>query len=141
MRRTNGSRMVHCAGYLSVTCDRHGNASEISALYEELAIECVATHVNRVILKAIDCSDEGHRALRNAFTTLILTGIPAEFRFALVTNVSRIRVLFLDLQRDLWRLGIYAAHFIDEAQALEWLQAKDAPRPPPPSANRAQRAA
>jgi len=32
---------------------------------------------NRIILKAIDCSSEGHHALRNAFTTLILTGTPA----------------------------------------------------------------
>ena len=127
----DGGRLEHRAGYVSVICDRHGDAHGVSALYQELAIECVATRANRVILKAIDCSSEGHHALRNAFTTMILTGIPADFRFALVTNVPRIRVLFLDLQRDLWRLGIHAAHFTDETQALEWLQAKGAPHLPP----------
>ena len=57
---------------------------------------------------------------------MLLAGIPDGFRLALVSNVARIRWLFVDLQRDLWRVSIQAALFDDEAKALEWLPAEAA---------------
>lgn len=88
----------------------------------DLAAQCLATHPNRVLVQANGCNPDGHLALRNAFTTLILAGIPAGFRLALVTDVQRVRALFGDLQRDLLVLNVHVKAFEEESDAVEWLR-------------------
>lgn len=108
------------AGYLSVDC-RCADARAMSEACRELAVECLEKQVNRVLVDAIDCDPEGHHALRDAFTMMILAGIPDRFRLALLTDVPRVRALFADLQRDLRLLNIEARLFGREAEAVEWL--------------------
>ena len=86
-----------------------------------LAALCLDQKVNRVLIDATDCDPDGHHALREALATLILGGVPAGFRLALVTNVSRLQAFFGSLQRDLEYLRIPARCFAEDDAALEWL--------------------
>lgn len=110
--------------YLSVDCGHHSVPSEVSELYRMLAVECVEKQIDRVLVKAANCSPEGHLALRDALTVMILAGIPSGFRLAMVTDMARVQHLFLELQGDLRRLSIHLALFTDEANAVEWLLRK-----------------
>lgn len=107
-------------GYLWVDC-RNADARGMSEACRALAVECLTKEINHVLIDAIDCDPDGHQALRDAFTMMILAGIPDRFRLALVTDVPRVQVLFDDLQRDLLLLDIRARRFGRESDAVEWL--------------------
>ncbi|HEY5897009.1 MAG TPA: hypothetical protein VIV54_05560 [Burkholderiales bacterium] len=107
-------------GYLAVDC-RSADARAMSQACRALAVECLEKQINRVLIDAIECDPEGHYALRDAFTMMILAGIPDRFRLALLTDVPHVRVLFADLQRDLRLLNIEARLFGRENEAVEWL--------------------
>lgn len=93
------------------------------------AIECLTRQINRVLVDATGCEPEGHYALRDALTTMLLAGIPSRFGLALVTEAPRVRALFRDLQRDLRALHVSAMVFEREDEALDWLlQAPAAPQ-------------
>lgn len=110
----------HHPQYVAVDC-RDADLRTWSERTRAFALACIERKVNSVLIDAADCNADGHYALRDALTTLILTGIPAGFRLALVTNVSRLQAFFGTLQRDLQWLQIQARCFADEAEALEWL--------------------
>lgn len=117
-----------CTGYLLVDCDRREGTRAVSELYRGFAVECVTKHINRVLVKAADRGPEGHYALRDALTVMLLAGIPPGFKLAMVTGVAHVQPFLLELQRDLRHLSIHLALFADEQQAVEWLRAKGAPR-------------
>lgn len=108
------------AGCLFADC---GNADlgEMAQVCRQLAAECLRRDVSRVLVLANGCDPEGNLALRNAFSTMLLAGIPAGFRLALVTDVPRVRALFADLERDLRILRVHARAFGNESEAVEWL--------------------
>lgn len=117
----NNKRVAVRAGCLFADCD-NAELGEMAQVCRELAAECVSREANRVLVVANGCDPEGHLALRNAFTTMLLAGIPAGFRLALITDVPRVRALFADLERDLRVLNVQAKAFTDEVGAVEWLQ-------------------
>lgn len=116
------------AGCLFADCD-NADLGEMAQVCRELAVECVSREANRVLVLANGCDPDGHLALRNAFTTLLLAGIPSGFRLALITDVPRVRALFGDLERDLRVLNVHAKVFGDEGQAVEWLRQSAASQP------------
>ena len=110
----------HHSQYVAVDC-RDADARMWSERTRAFAVACIEQNVNRVLVDATDCDTEGHYALRDALTTLILAGIPTGFRLALVTNVSRLQALFGPLQRDLQLLQIPARCFAEDGEAIDWL--------------------
>ena len=111
----------HHSGYLRVDCsnpDRH----EMAEACRQMAQECITSETNRVLVYADGCDPEGHLPLRNAFTTMLLAGIPSGFRLALVTDVPRVWALFTDLERDLLVLNVLVKAFTRENDAVEWLR-------------------
>ena len=92
-----------------------------------LAVECIEKDVRRVLIDATDCDPDGARAVRDAFTVMMLAGIPSGFRVALVTNVRRAYECFLARQGDLQYLHLQAGLFDDVGAASRWLAST--PRP------------
>ena len=92
-----------------------------------LAMACIRHSVDRVLVDATDCDPEGHFALRDALTALMLAGMPPGFRLALVTNVSRLGAFFA-LQHDLNWLNIPLRCFEDGGDAEKWLLSAAPPR-------------
>ena len=113
----------HRAGYLCANGERL-NGRELAELYRALAVECLAKQADRVLVHAPDGSAEGLLALRDAFTTMILAGIPSGFKLAMIATAPGTRHFLLELQADLQRLDIDAALFVEEATAVEWLLGK-----------------
>jgi hypothetical protein len=85
-----------------------------------LAMACIRHSVDRVLVDATDCDPEGHFALRDALTALMLAGMPPGFRLALVTDVSHFEA-FYGLQHDLHWLNIPLRCFEDAGDAQAWL--------------------
>jgi hypothetical protein len=106
--------------YLTVDC-RNADARVWTDRSRALAVACIRRSVNRVLVDATDSDPEGHFALRDALTALMLAEATSGLRLALVTNVSRLEAFFDILQRDLHGLNIPARFFACKEQALEWL--------------------
>jgi hypothetical protein len=94
---------------------------EIARLYRDFAVACVERQLERVLVKAGGGDPQDHLSLRDAFTAMMLGGIPSGFRIALVTPAGRTEAVFRALQRDLCQLRIAAAVFGHEDEAREWL--------------------
>jgi hypothetical protein len=124
----DNSRLALRAGCLFADC-RHADLPEMAQTCRELAAKCLSSDANRVLVLANGCNPDGNLALRNAFTTMLLAGIPAGFRLALVTDVPRVTALFAYLERDLLVLGVHARSFGHESEAVDWLR-KSASRTP-----------
>ena len=124
----NNNRVEFRAGCLFTDCV-NADLEEMAQACRQLAAECLSRDVNRVLVLANGCDPEGNLALRNAFSTMLLAGIPTGFRLALVTDVPRVRALFADLERDLRVLNVNAKAFGDESEAVEWLRQTAASQP------------
>lgn len=111
----------HAAGYLRVDC---GNVDGpgMAVACRDLAVECLEREMKRVLVRATSSDPEGHRALRNALTAMLLAGIPTGFRLALVADEPRVWALFADLERELLSLKVLARAFVRESDAVDWLQ-------------------
>jgi hypothetical protein len=97
-------------------------ATEIGAIYRDLAVFCIEKQIRRVLVKPCDDDDPaGERCLRNALTTMLLAGLPAEFRIALVAGTRRIAARYRDTERDLCTAGVDAKIFDSEDAAARWL--------------------
>ena len=119
-------------GWLGLDCPRVG-AREISQLYRDFALACVDQQVERALLQATDGNADDHLGLRDAFTIMLLAGIPSGFRVALLARSPLVLELFQALRADLRRLRVEAAVFVEETEALDWL-APSRPTPAVPSA-------
>ena len=86
-----------------------------------MAVECLAKDVNCVLIEATDCDEDSDIPLRDTLTTMILTGMPTQFRLALVTNVRRLQSLVRDFQPALRLFLIEARLFDDREDAARWL--------------------
>jgi hypothetical protein len=118
-------------GWLALDCPRVG-VREISQLYRDFAVACVNQQVDRALLQATDGDADDHLGLRDAFTMMLLAGIPSGFRVALLARSPRVLELFQALRADLRRLRVDAAVFVQETEALDWL-APSRPTPAAPS--------
>ena len=107
-----------CADYLWVDC-RDAESPEIEDACCALSRQCLDGRLNRVLLHASG-ADTLH-SLRNAFATMLLAGIPSDYRMAVVTDSPRMSALLGELQSDLLRLGIFIGLFVDDDAAIDWL--------------------
>lgn len=100
-------------GYCTVT--------EIAELYRTLAVTCVQKQTSRVLIVTGDDDPAGERALRDALTVMVLAGLPAHFRLALVVTLPRAARIYGNTERDLNAAGIRSRLFDKEEEAVLWL--------------------
>ena len=107
-------------GLLLVEAPPH-SASEVAAIYRDFAVLCIEKQIRRVLVKPGDDDFAGERALRTALTTMVLAGLPSEFKLALVAENSRVAARYRDTERDLSMAGVQAKMFDTEDAAACWL--------------------
>ncbi|TMH63912.1 MAG: hypothetical protein E6H57_16485 [Betaproteobacteria bacterium] len=101
------------------------NGVEVADIFRSFAARCLQKQINRVMLKTGDGDPAGERALRDAFTTILLAGIPSGFKIALVAGTPLIQARYRNAQRDLVMAGVDAKLFDSEAEAVWWLDGQD----------------
>ena len=112
--------LVEAEGYVLVEFG-YGTTSEISAIYRALAVRCITQEVKRVLVKPGDADSAGERALRDAFTMILLAGIAPGFRIALVTSEPRIEARYRICMQDLLLAKVNARLFGNADEAVSWL--------------------
>ncbi len=115
-----GSRLTQTSGYLRAESG-FGTTTEIAELYRALAVTCVQEQITRVLIIAGDDDPAGEHALRNALVVMVLAGLPAEFKLALVAASDRVEATYRNAQRDLCAAGMTARLFDSEDDATRWL--------------------
>jgi hypothetical protein len=100
---------------------------ELARLYRDFAVACVQRQLERVLVKAGGGDPQDHLSLRDALTAMMLGGVPAGFRIALVARTGPIEAVFRALQTDLCRLRVQAALFGREDDARKWLLSRLGP--------------
>jgi len=108
-------------GYLVVEPALNGSA-ELESVYRAFAVVCVKNQVSRALVKTADSAPAGERALREAFTTMLLAGIPSGFKLALLAGTPGVEARYRNTQRDLTMAGIETRLFESEEKALSWLE-------------------
>jgi hypothetical protein len=121
MARESPNGITQVNGHLVVEPGR-ATVTEIGAIYRDLAVFCIEKQISRVLVKPGD-DDAEERALRVAMTTMVLAGLPAGFRCALVAHDPRIEARYRDTQRDLCMAGVDAKMFETDDSATRWLDA------------------
>jgi hypothetical protein len=101
------------------------NGVEVADIFRSFAARCLQKQINRVLLKTADHDPAGERALRDAFTTILLAGIPSDFKIALLAPTQLIQATYRNAQRDLAMAGVDAKLFDSEAEAVCWLDGPD----------------
>ena len=99
----------------------YGTATQIAELLRTLAVTCIQKQSARVLVVAGDDDRAGEHALRNALITMILAGIPDDFRLALVAAAPRVKHVYRDAQRDFTAAGATTRLFDTEEEAARWL--------------------
>lgn len=107
-------------GYVAVEFG-YGTSTEIGQIYRSLAVRCIEHEVKRVLVKPGDADPVGERALRDAFTIIVLAGIAPDFRIAIVTSVPGIEARYRICVRDLRLANVNAQLFGGEEEAVSWL--------------------
>src|SRR5687767_5746684 len=120
MQESSGGHFRQVDGHLLVEPPT-GSATDVAAIYRDLAVYCIEKQVRRVLLKPADDDVAGEHAFRVAMTTLVLAGLPSEFRVALVAANERIVVRYRNTERDLCAAGVDAKMFDSDAGAQRWL--------------------
>ena len=98
-----------------------GGAREIGEIYRSLAVVGVKQRVRRILVRVANDDPAGERALRDAVTTMLLAGIPADFKIALVAGTPRIEARYRDARRDLCLANVNTRIFDNENEATLWL--------------------
>ena len=98
-----------------------GTTNEIGAIFRSLAVECIQTQANRVLLVAGDDDPANERSLRDALTTMVLAGIPPDFRLGVLATSARVAEAYRHIERDATAVGLATRVFDSEEDALAWL--------------------
>lgn len=120
LRESPNGYLRQVNGYLVVEPGRT-TPTEVGAIYRDLAVYCIEKQIRRVLVKPGDDDAAGERALRAALTTMVLAGLPAAFRVALVAASDRIVVRYRNTERDLCAAGVDTRMFDTEYGAARWL--------------------
>jgi hypothetical protein len=101
-------------------------SQDIISCYEDQDVQEAAKlmqekQIRRLLVKPCDDGPTGERALRTAMTTMLLAGLPAEFRLALVAANPRMEARYRVTERDLCMAGVDAKIFASEDIATRWL--------------------
>ena len=116
LRETQGFLVVEAAST---------NSAEVADIFRSFAVRCLEKQINRVLVKTGDSDPAAEHALRDALATILLAGIPAGFRMALVAATPQVRGSYRTAQRDLVLAGVDARLFDGEAEAVRWLDGAD----------------
>ena len=100
---------------------RYAAATEVSAIYRDLAVLCIEKQIRRVVVRPGDDDMAGEHALRVAMTIMLLAGLPPEFKMAVVADAAPIEARYRSVERDLCSAGVDAKLFETEDGALRWL--------------------
>jgi hypothetical protein len=119
-KESSGGHFRQVDGYLIVEPGR-GGVTELGAIYRDLAVFCIEKQVRRVLVNPADDDVAADHALRVAMTTMVLAGLPAEFRIALVAGSERLMARYRKTERDLSAAGVDAKVFDSEDGARRWL--------------------
>jgi hypothetical protein len=114
------SHLVDAGGYVLVEFG-HGTTAEISAIYRAFAVRCITEQLKRVMVKPGDEDFAGERALRDAFTMILLAGIAPGFRIAIVAGEARVEARYRVCVHDLRLANVDAQLFDDRDKAVSWL--------------------
>jgi len=120
LRESPDGHITQVDGHLVVDCGRL-TATEVAAIYRDLAVLCIEKQVRRVVVRPADDDPAGERALRVALATMVRAGLPAELRIALVANNERIEARYRNTERDLCMAGVEAKIFETQHTATRWL--------------------
>jgi hypothetical protein len=120
LRASSDGHLRQVDGHLVVEPGRT-TASDIGAIYRDLAVLCLENQLRRVLVKPGDDDPLGERALRMALTTMVLAGLPAGFRLALVAGDQRIEARYRFTESDLCLAGVRTKMFKNEESAARWL--------------------
>ena len=101
------------------------NGADVADIFRSFAARCLEKQINRVLVKTGDSDPAGERALRDAFTTILLAGIPSNFKIALLAGTPDIQAMYRNAQRDLAMAGVNTKLFASEAEAVWWLEGQD----------------
>src|SRR5260221_2188787 len=93
------------------------SAAELQSTYRAFAVLCIKNRITRALVKAIDSDPAGEHALRDAFTMMLLAGIPAGWKLALVAGTPAVEARYPNAQRDLTLAGREARRFRHPPQA------------------------
>src|SRR5258708_29892282 len=97
------------------------SAAELQSTYRAFAVLCIKNQITRALVKAIDSDPAGEHALRDAFTMMLLAGIPAGWKLALVADTPAGEARHRDAQRDLTMAGGDPRPFATGQEAPSWL--------------------
>lgn len=100
-----------------------GHAGEIRQCYEDWACACLLGEYRRALLVGTSRGDEfAHLAARDAVASMVLAGIPPQFRLAAVARNAHLIAVYDAVIVAAQRQGIEARRFQDEADAVRWLR-------------------
>ena len=98
-----------------------GTANEIAELFRSLAVECIQTQANRVLIVAGDDDPANERSLRDALTTMVLAGAPRDLRLGVLATTASVAAAYRNIERDATAVGLATRVFDNEEDALAWL--------------------
>ena len=99
----------------------YGTAAEMAEVSRSLAAACIQKQIKRVLIVAAGEHPAGEHYLRNALTMMVLAGIPAGFRLALVTPQPLTAHLYRNTHGDFNAAGVTTRMFHKEEDAVRWL--------------------
>src|SRR5258708_37773724 len=120
IQESGGRTLRQVDGYLVVEPGL-SSAAELQSTYRAFAVLCIKSQITWALVKAIDSDPAGEHAVRDAFTMMLLAGIPAGWKLALVADTPAVEARYRDAQRDLTMAGVDARLFATEQEALSWL--------------------
>ena len=121
--RPSSGGLTRAGGHLKAEFG-YGTLTEIGDLLRALAVACVQMQARRVLVVANNDDPENERSLRDALTTMVLAGIPADFKLGLVASAVEVREAYRNVERDATAVGIATKVFPNEEAALAWLKGK-----------------
>lgn len=98
-----------------------GAMADTEKLFRALAAACVREQYRRVLIVAGEHDRAGEHALRDALTVMVLAGLPAGFRLALVASSERGQFAYCNALQDLCAAGIAVRVLRGEEEARGWL--------------------
>lgn len=124
LESSNARLLREAAGRLRAELG-YGTAIEIAELSRGLAAACIQKQIKRVLVVAGGNDPEGERYLRNALTMIVLAGIPAGFRLALVAPLPRTAHIYRNTHGDFNAAGVRTCMFEKEEDAVRWLDERN----------------
>lgn len=100
-----------------------GHAGEIQRCYEDWACACLLGNYRRALLIGTSKGEAfAHLAARDAIASMVLAGVPAGFRLAMVAESAQLIAVYDAVVVEAGRRGLEARRFHDEGEALAWLK-------------------